>query len=113
MSLTTKWDGSILTPAIPSNERTKLLGTFYSVKNVNTYYPVPAAYAALLPVLYLYKVPPKFAGRPDLIANDVYQAPDLWWVILWANNITDPFARPYAGDILNIIDIKSMKSLLS
>ena len=113
MSLTTKWDGSILTPANSDNERTAQLGTFFAINKINTYYPLPAAYALLVPILYPYKVPPKFAGRPDLIANEVYQATDLWWVVLWANGIVDPFAQPYAGDIINIIDIQSMKRLLS
>lgn len=112
MSLTTKWDGSIQTPATSQNERTTMLGTFLSSKKITTYYPIPSAYAQLVPVSYIYKVPVKFSGRPDLIANEVYQSADLWWVILWANNIIDPFARPYAGDIINIVDIQSIKNLL-
>jgi hypothetical protein len=113
MSLTTKWDGTVLTPAVASNERTTLLGTFLSTKNITTYYPLPAAYAQLVKVTYMYKVPAKFAGRPDLIAAEVYQDAALWWVILWANNIIDPFGRPYAGDVINIVDIQSVKGLLS
>lgn len=112
MSLTTNWDGSIRTPAVSENERTPLLGTFLSAKKVNTYYPLPAAYVQLATIAYPYKVPAKFAGRPDLIAVDVYKAADLWWVILWANNIIDPFARPNAGEIINIVDIQSVKALL-
>jgi len=112
MSLTTKWDGSIQTPAISENERTTLLGTFLSSKKITTYYPVPSAYVQLAKINYPYKVPAKFAGRPDLIAMDVYQSADLWWVVLWANNIIDPFARPYAGEIINIVDIQSVKGLL-
>ena len=112
MSLTTNWDGSILTPANPGNERTALLGTFLSAKNINTYYPLPSAYVSLVPVIRPYKVPAKFAGRPDLIAVDIYQSADLWWVVLWANNIVDPFARPYTNDIINVIDITSLKTLL-
>ena len=112
MSLTTRWDGSILTPANPNNERTTQLGTFQAINKINTYYPLPSAYALLVPVLYPYKVPTKFAGRPDLIANEVYQATDMWWVILWANGIVDPFAQPLANSIINIIDIKSLMALL-
>ena len=112
MSLTTKWDGSVQTPANTSNERSLMLGTFLSSKKVNTYYPIPAAYSQLIPVSYIYKVPPKFSGRPDLIANELYKDASLWWVVLWANNIIDPFARPYAGDLINIVDIKSIKNLM-
>jgi hypothetical protein len=31
----------------------------------------------------------KYEYRPDLLANDVYQDPRLWWKILQANNIMD------------------------
>ncbi|MCI4435958.1 MAG: baseplate wedge protein 53 [Ignisphaera sp.] len=113
MSLTTKWDGSIKTPSDPSNERTTKLGTFISINKTNTYYPLPAAYAKLLSVQSLYKVPAKFGGRPDLIALDVYQDAALWWVVLWANDIVDPFARPAAGEVINIINIAQMKKLLT
>jgi hypothetical protein len=33
----------------------------------------------------------KYEYRPDLLANDVYQEPRLWWKILEANNIIDIF----------------------
>lgn len=112
MSLTTKWDGSILTPPNASNERTTKLGTFISTKKILTYYPLPTAYADLVPVLYRYTVPIRYAGRPDLLAAELYQDAALWWVILWANNILDPFAKPYAGDIINVVDIQRMKALL-
>jgi hypothetical protein len=112
MSLTTKWDGSILTPPNKANERTAMLGTFLSAKKVETYYPLPTSYADLVQISYLYKVPAKFAGRPDLIASEVYQSADLWWVILWANGVIDPFARPYAGDVIKVVDINSMKTLM-
>ena len=36
-------------------------------------------------------------GRPDLIANKVYGTPHLWWVILAANDIIDPFEELLAG----------------
>ena len=113
MSLTTRWDGSVLTPANPANERTIRLGNFNAINNISTYYPLPSAYAEMLPVSYLYKVPAKFGGRPDLLALEVYQDAALWWVILWANSIVDPFARPAAGEVINIINIAQMKTLLS
>jgi hypothetical protein len=112
MSLITKWDGSILTPADPNNERSLILGTFISGKNINTYYPLPSAYADLVPVISRYKVPIKFVGRPDLIANDIYHSPDLWWVVLWSNKIVDPFGRPGVDEVINVIDIQAMKALL-
>lgn len=113
MSLTTRWDGSILIPTNPANERTTLLGTFTAINKISTYYPLPAAYSEMIPVSYLYKVPPKFGGRPDLIALEVYQDAALWWVILWSNGIVDPFTRPAVGEVINIINIAQMKTLLS
>jgi len=50
--------------------------------------------------------------RLDLLAYTYYQDASLWWVVLWANNIIDPFARPYAGDLINIVDIQSIKNLM-
>jgi hypothetical protein len=113
MSLTTKWDGSISTPTNSANERTTKLGTFLGINKVTTYYPVPSAYSELLNVTSLYKVPAKFGGRPDLIAQDVYGDASLWWVIFWANGIVDPFARPAADEVISIIDIAQMKQLLA
>ena len=112
MALTVDWNGNIIIPAKADDERTGMLGTFKSVKDVNTYYPLPAAYSNLIKTSYLYKVPLKFAGRPDLIADEVYHSADLWWVILWANNIVDPFGRPNANEVINIIDIQDMKATL-
>lgn len=113
MSLITRWDGSVLIPNNPANDRTTLLGNFKAINKINTYYPVPAAYSEMLPVSYLYKVPAKFGGRPDLIAAEVYQDAALWWVILWSNSIVDPFTRPAAGEVINIINIAQMKTMLS
>ncbi len=112
MSLITNWDGSVLIPSNPTNDRTTQLGSFLSIKNINTYYPLPSAYSNLVSTISFYKVPPKYAGRPDLIAAEVYGDAALWWVIFWANSIVDPFARPYVDEVINIIDIQSLKKLL-
>lgn len=29
--------------------------------------------------------------RPDLIAFRIYGNPDLWWIIIWINGISDPW----------------------
>lgn len=113
MSLVTKWDGSIQTPSNPNNDRTNKLGTFAGINKVNTYYPLPGAYSELIRVISLYKVPARLAGRPDLIAAEVYGDAALWWVVLWANKYIDPFNQPSVGDVINIIDIKALQGLLS
>lgn len=113
MSLVTNWDGSIQVPANSSKERTTQLGTFVGINKITTYYPLPSAYVDLIPIVSLYKVPPKYTARPDLIALDLYKDAALWWVIFWANKIVDPFARPSSGEIINVIDITSLQKLLS
>jgi hypothetical protein len=42
-------------------------------------------------------IPNGMEGRPDLIANKIYGTPHLWWVILAANDIIDPFEELLAG----------------
>ncbi len=42
-------------------------------------------------------VPAGFEGRPDLIANDAYGTPDLWWVINLANGVFDELVDLPAG----------------
>jgi len=42
-------------------------------------------------------VPAGMEGRPDLIANDAYGSPDLWWVINLANNVFDELVDLKAG----------------
>tara|TARA_R110002110_G_scaffold379584_2_gene590101 strand:- start:47 stop:334 length:288 start_codon:yes stop_codon:yes gene_type:complete len=42
-------------------------------------------------------IPAGMEGRPDLIANDAYGDPDLWWVINVANNVFDELVDLAAG----------------
>lgn len=46
-------------------------------------------------------------GRPDLIANQYYNDPTLYWVILLANDIIDPFIID-GGTVLRIPTINSL-----
>ena len=106
------WDGTLLQPAVPTKERTNKGGLFNGIRGEATYFPVASAYRKLVPVIGYYKVPNNFADRPDLIANHLYNSTDLWWVIYWSNAIVDPFGRPKAGEVINIIDINSLLKLL-
>lgn len=36
-------------------------------------------------------LPNDFKKRPDLIANSYYGSPINWWLVLFVNNIADPF----------------------
>jgi len=47
-------------------------------------------------------------GRLDLLANEVYENPFLWWVISLANDIVDPFDNALVGSLIfipNIMDV--------
>lgn len=50
----------------------------------------------------LYVVEATDAGRPDLIAYKLYKDPAFYWIILWLNNISDPFEGIYPGALLRI-----------
>ena len=39
-----------------------------------------------------------YEHRPDLISNVFYHTPEYWWLILWYNNIDDPFEGLNIGD---------------
>jgi len=41
-------------------------------------------------------------GRPDLISYKFYGTPSFYWIILWINNIADPFEGMYPGMLLRI-----------
>ena len=41
-------------------------------------------------------------NRPDLIAQIAYQNPDLWWVVLEFNNISDPLFELRSGQLLRL-----------
>lgn len=36
-------------------------------------------------------IPPGYENRPDLISNLFYYTPKMDWLILWFNNLDDPF----------------------
>ena len=41
-------------------------------------------------------------GRPDLLSYKFIKTPTLYWVILWINNITDPFEGMYPGMLIRV-----------
>lgn len=46
------------------------------------------------------KTPPSRSGRPDLIANDLYGDPSLFWVLLTYNNVTKVLNWPKNGEVV-------------
>ena len=56
----------------------------------------------------LYVIEPVDAGRPDLIAYKMYKSPEHYWIILWLNNIADPFEEIYPGALLRIPTLRRL-----
>lgn len=54
------------------------------------------------PTDMLYVLEAGDVARPDLIAYKLYKSPKLYWVILWINNISDPFEGMYPGMLLRV-----------
>lgn len=50
-------------------------------------------------------IPPGFEHRADLIADLFYGAPTLDWIVLWTNNISDPFQQLNVGDRIKVVDL--------
>ena len=51
-------------------------------------------------------VPAGFEHCPDLISNVFYGTPGLWWLLMVANNITDPFEGFNTNDRIIIPNIE-------
>ncbi len=54
------------------------------------------------PTDHLYVVEAGDVGRPDVIAYKIYKTPELYWVILWINSISDPFEGIFVGMTLRL-----------
>ena len=107
------WNGDSIEASNLENIRTNKAGTFISADGVKTYFPLPMSFNTLVPIVGKYRVPSAHHNRADLIAKELYQDEELWWVIYWSNNIIDPFVGPVSGDIINIIDIIIFKKIFN
>lgn len=47
-------------------------------------------------------VPSAGVPRLDLLANDFYGVPDLWWILASINNIIDPFVSVPEGTVIRV-----------
>lgn len=45
----------------------------------------------------IYEVPPEFDHRPDLVAEDCWGTPDLYWLVGLAGTMIDCYAETYNG----------------
>jgi|TARA_S200002703_G_C3800812_1_gene247464 hypothetical protein len=50
-------------------------------------------------------IPPSYEHRADKIADLFYGSPTLDWVVLWTNNISDPFEQLNVGDRIKIVSL--------
>lgn len=61
-----------------------------------------------------YKITSQYEHRPDLLAYDLYQDPNLWWVFSVRNKdkIKDPIYDLYAGQTIYLPKITTLKKVL-
>lgn len=50
-------------------------------------------------------IPPGYEHRADKIADLFYGDASLDWIVLWTNNISDPFEQLRVGDRIRIVDL--------
>ncbi len=55
-------------------------------------------------LIHNYYVNNQFEGRPDIISNQVYNTPHLWWVIVAFNNPLESLNWPRVGSIIQYPD---------
>ena len=62
----------------------------------------------------VYKIKPQYNYRPDLLASDLYDDPNLWWVFKSRNPsvIEDPIFDFVAGVIIQVPRIETIKKVL-
>lgn len=60
---------------------------------------------------FLYTLPEHEVARPDLVSYRFYATPNWYWVILYCNDITDPFEGMHAGMILRVPDAKRILNI--
>ena len=61
----------------------------------------------------LHSVAAHEVARPDLIAYQWYRDVRLWWVICDFNDIFDPLADMYAGQVLKVPDADQVSTALA
>ena len=85
---------------------TERFGTFLDVLNFR---PVPRSNQDIL-----FKINKVYEFRPDLLANDIYSNPQLWWVFAARNpnTIKDPVFDFYLGQKIFIPDRATLMSAL-
>lgn len=57
-------------------------------------------------------LPTQFASRPDLLSNQLYGTPDLWWVIPQRNGLEDPIYGLVPGMLLFVPSPSFVQSII-
>lgn len=112
MPLITNWNGTAISTSESNSYWSNKGGLFSPSKGQATYFPLPAAYRSAIKIVGKYTVPPSQKNRPDMIAYQLYGSEDYWWLVLWMNNLTDPFSSLNIGDTILIADLTDVNSLL-
>jgi len=55
----------------------------------------------------------KYFDTWPLISYKVYETPNLWWIIVAANNILNPVIQPDQGTIIKILKTAAVRTILS
>lgn len=61
-----------------------------------------------------YQIDPVYNFRPDLLSNDIYETPKLWWVFAMRNpnDLRDPINDFVNGTIIMLPTYKDLKKYL-
>jgi hypothetical protein len=60
----------------------------------------------------LWKIPPEYAHRPDLISNLFFGTCDLWWILSSYNNFFHPINDFYVNRVIRIPNRTKVMTLL-
>lgn len=61
---------------------------------------------------YKYAIPAKYEFRPDLISNELFGTPKLWWVLTLANDIKHPLKDFYVDRVIDVPEANSLMAIL-
>ena len=54
---------------------------------------------------FIGNIPPGYEHRADKIAELFYGSPTLDWLVMWTNDISDPFEQLNVGDRIKIVSL--------
>jgi len=60
-------------------------------------------------------ITPKYHQRPDLLANDIYGSPQLWWVFALRNldELVDPYRDFKSGLLIKLPSAETVENVLA